>query len=296
MTDIQLKQLRTTYRQVGQGGPIVWVAGGGGRASDWESDYAAAFADSYRSTIFENRGTAGTECDVPLPWTVADMARDTAELIETVCDVPTVVVGHSLGALIMLQLVIDRPELVELGISLAGAARGDEGWIGDYMRAELSLRRNGGRLEPSFSATHYAAMMYPAKALQDRDLWAALRESLESEEVVANTESTMESQWEPCLGFNVVDQLPTITVPLEVVSFSEDVCAPPAYSAELASLAPNARLHELAGMGHASLFGHRPGEVSRFVRSLVDDHFARTHERASGGQVDKLAMPGRRKS
>ncbi len=126
MTNIQLAQLHTTYAQVGEGPPVVWIAGGGGHGSDWEADYAAAFADSYRSTTFENRGTVGTRCDVPLPWTVADMAADTAELIEAVCDAPAVIVGHSLGALIMLQLAAQRPDLVELGISLAGAARGDQ--------------------------------------------------------------------------------------------------------------------------------------------------------------------------
>lgn len=291
MTDIQLAQLRTSYSEVGDGPPILWISGGGGRAADWEADYAHAFADSYRSITFENRGTEGTACEVPLPWAVADMAADTAELLSRVCDVPAVIVGHSLGALIMLQLAADRPELVELGVSLAGAARGDQGWIGDYMRAELELRRRGERLHPAFSATHYAAMMYPAKALQDPDFWASVRDVLESEPVVQNNEATIKTQWEPCLTFDVTARLPAISVPLEVVCFSEDVCAPPAYSAQLASLAADARYHELAGMGHGSLFGHRPREVAHFVRTLVDKHFANAEP---GRQQAPDGWPGAR--
>lgn len=279
MTDIDLTQLRTSYSEVGDGPPILWISGGGGRATDWDADYAHAFADSYRSITFENRGTKGTACEVPLPWTVADMAADTAELLEHLCDSRAVVVGHSLGALIMLQLAADRPDLVELGISLAGAARGDQGWLGDYMRAEVDLRRRGERLHPSFSATHYAAMLYPAKALQDPGFWADLREGLESESVVANNEATIETQWAPCLDFDVTARLSAVSVPLEVVCFSEDVCAPPAYSAELVSLAVNARYHELEGLGHGSLFGHRPREVADFVRTLVDKHFANAESR-----------------
>jgi pimeloyl-ACP methyl ester carboxylesterase len=271
---IQLSALRTPVTDVGKGPTVVWLSGGGGRATDWEEHYTTPFADAYRSIAFDNRGTAGTTCTEPTPWSVRDMADDAAELLAKLCDAPAVVVGHSLGALIMLQLVVDRPDLVELGISLAGSARADEGWVGDYMRAEIALRRAGVRLSPAFSAAHYAAMMYPAKALQDRTLWAALREALESPDVAENTEDTVLTQWEPCLTFNVTEQLPSTTVPLEVVCFSEDVCSPPAYSAELAELAPGARYHELAGMGHGSLFGHRPDDVSRLVRRLVDEHFS----------------------
>ncbi|RNM12093.1 alpha/beta fold hydrolase [Nocardioides pocheonensis] len=273
MTPIHLTNLATFYAETGDGPPILWLSGGGGRASDWGPDYAEAFADGYRSIMFENRGSLGTTCRAPLPWTIADFAADTAELLTKLCDRPAVVIGHSLGALIMLQLAADYPELVTLGISLAGAARGHHGWIGDYMRAEVAYRDAGGSLPPAFSATHYAAMMYPASALQDPDLWPMLREALEDPDAVANTEATVATQWVPCIDFDLVDRLPLVTSPLEIVCFSEDVCAPPAYSAELAELAPQARYHEIEGLGHGSLFGHRPKQVSDFLRELVDNHF-----------------------
>lgn len=226
MPHIELSALRTNCVVAGIGPAVLWLSGGGCRAIDWEPDYITPFADHYRSLAFDNRGSMGTRCSEPGPWSVADMAGDAAEVITKFCDGPAVVVGHSLGALIMLQLAVDRPDLVELGISLAGAARGDRGWIGDYMRAEVALREGGGHLEPAFSAVHYAAMMYPAKALQDEALWSTLREGLESPAVVENSESTVLTQWQPCIDFDVSDRLPESTVPLEVVSFSEDVCAP----------------------------------------------------------------------
>jgi pimeloyl-ACP methyl ester carboxylesterase len=280
---IKLRSLQTGYDVAGSGPTIIWVSGGGGAAADW-ADYLTAFSDCYRSIAFDNRGTSGTSCTQPLPWTIADMARDTAELIEELSNEPVVVVGHSMGAMIMLQLATDRPDLVRLGISLAGAARGDQGWVGDYMRAEIELRKRGQHLDPAFSAVHYAAMMYPAKALQDQQMWNAIRQSLGSEAVAQNTEDTVIAQWQPCVEFNLADRLPSVTVPLEAVCFSEDVCSPPAYSAQIAALAPNARLHELEGMGHGSLFGHRPDEVAAFIRTLIDEHFAGTRHQPSVDQ------------
>jgi pimeloyl-ACP methyl ester carboxylesterase len=203
------------------------------------------------------------------------MANDAAELIEIVCDAPAVVIGHSMGALIMLQLALDRPDLVTLGVSLAGAARGDVGWAGDYMRAEIALRRQGIRLPVDFMAVHNAALMYPGHALQGQAFWQELRGQLMSPAVHENNEDTVLSQWQACLDFNVESRLASLRTPLEVVAFAEDVCAPPAYSAELARLAPVARYHELPGLGHASLFAHRPEVVAGFLRELLDDHFRR---------------------
>lgn len=273
MESITLGTLQTSYKVAGSGPTIVWISGGSGSAADWAT-YVSAFSDHYRSIVFDNRGTTGTTCSQPLPWKISDMARDTAELIERLCEEPVVVVGHSMGAMILLQLAADRPDLIRLGISLAGAARGDQGWVGDYMRAEVQLRKQGQHLDPAFSAVHYAAMMYPAKALQDQDTWNAIRQTLASDAVAQNTEDTVISQWEPCVAFNLTDRLPSLKVPLEAVCFSEDVCSPPAYTAEIAALAPNARLHELEGMGHGSLFGHRPAEIAAFVRRLIDEHYA----------------------
>ena len=78
------------YHQSGEGPDIVWISGGGGNGSSWRLFQTPAFDDAYRSTSFANRGVAETVCRAPLPWTVEDLARDTAALIEAVCDPPVV--------------------------------------------------------------------------------------------------------------------------------------------------------------------------------------------------------------
>ena len=86
-----------------------------------------------------------------------------------------------MGALTVLQLALDRPDLLTLGVAMGCAARGWEGWLGDYMGAEVELRRRAGRLEGRFSTIHYAAMLYPAEVLGDPELWAIAQEILSGE-------------------------------------------------------------------------------------------------------------------
>jgi pimeloyl-ACP methyl ester carboxylesterase len=119
-------------------------------------EYQIPALPGYRHTTFDNRGIGGTECAQPIPWTIADFARDTAELIEAVCEPPVIIAGLSMGAVIVLQLAIDRPDLVRCGISMGTAARA-EGWLYDYMKAEVDLRLAGGELVRLLGATDYLA-------------------------------------------------------------------------------------------------------------------------------------------
>jgi pimeloyl-ACP methyl ester carboxylesterase len=129
------------YDQFGTGPELVWVAGGGMLGSQWHLWQVPYFASSWRQTTFDNRGIGGTSCSQPEPWTIADMAGDAAALIETVCNPPVVAVGLSMGSLIAIELALDRPDLLLCAVAMGTLAQGNKGWVGDYMQAEVELRR-----------------------------------------------------------------------------------------------------------------------------------------------------------
>ena len=74
-------QASIAYEQVGGGPDIVWVSGGGDAGDSWDGYQIPHFRRAFRNTTFTNRGVGPTTCRQPVPWTIADMARDTAELI-----------------------------------------------------------------------------------------------------------------------------------------------------------------------------------------------------------------------
>ena len=149
------------------------------------------------------------------------------------------------------------------------AASGHEGWLGDYMGAEVEYRRNGGSLDGLMSTIHYATQLYPAEALGDPVSGPIIRERLGAgwEE---DNEKSLIGQWQACIDFDLTDQLPECMTPLHVFVFEEDVQAPPQYGRKVAELVPGAQLHSFPGMGHCSLYGHKQDVVNAEIRAIVE--------------------------
>jgi pimeloyl-ACP methyl ester carboxylesterase len=269
MARVALPHITLHYEQFGNGPDIVWVAGGGGRGLSWHRYQIPAFEADFRCTTYDNRGIGLTECDEPLPWTIADMAADAAALIEAVCEPPVVVVGQSMGGFIVTQLALDRPDLLRCVVASGTAAAGGRGWLGDYMRSEVDLRRGGGRLEGMFALTHYAAELYPARVLGDPERWNEIKEWMLEIGFIDGNERSLIPQWQACIDFDVVERLPECRVPFHIFAYAEDVQAPPQYGKQVADLIPGAKYHLFEGMGHGSLRGHGNEAFNAQVRDIV---------------------------
>ena len=256
------------YAQTGTGPDVVWVGGGGTMGRDWQRFQTPHFDTAFRSTVFDNRGIGATTCDVPLPWPLSDFSNDLAELVEAVCDGPVFFIGSSLGSAIVQELAIDHPHLVRAAVVM-GSGAWSTGWGWDYQEAEIEFRRRGGNLDGMMGVAHYAAMLYPARALGDRDLWPKLKALMLEWMDSGENEGSLVSQWDASLRFDQRDRLPSVHVPMHVVSFAEDVQAPPQDGEELASLIPQAQFHLLEGMGHGSWYGHAHDRLNVYLEQIL---------------------------
>jgi pimeloyl-ACP methyl ester carboxylesterase len=260
------------YERFGAGPDIVWIAGGGDVGARWHRYQIPYFTKAgFRSTTFDNRGIGATACAAPAPWPVEAFARDTAELIRGVCEPPVALVGLSMGALIAQQVCIDAPELVRCAVVL-GTGANSAGWGWDYQAAEIAFREAGGRLDGMMGVTHYASMLYPARALGDPEAWARIKEDLLAWMDSGENEASLIPQWEMCLRFDQRASLPTCEVPIHVVAGQEDVQAPPQDQALVAELAPRGELHPFEGMGHCSIYGHLHDMLNPFIEGLLRRH------------------------
>ena len=257
------------YDRFGEGPELVWVSGGGSRGRDWHPFQIPHFANAgFRSTTFDGRGIGETRCELPMPWPIEAFALDTADLIEGVCEPPVALVGSSLGSAVVQQVCIDRPDLVRVAIVM-GTGAWSTGWGWDFQEAEIEFRRAGGRLDGMMGVAHYAPMLYPARALGDRELWPRLRALLLEWMGSGDNEESLIPQWEASLRFDQREALREVRVPMHVVAFAEDIQAPPQDGQELAELVPTAEFHLLEGMGHGSWYGHAHEELNPFLESLL---------------------------
>jgi 3-oxoadipate enol-lactonase len=260
------------YERFGTGPDIVFVAGGGDTGSRWHRYQVPHFtAAGFRCTTFDNRGVGGTIAPDP-PWTASDLAGDVAGLIEALCEHPVALVGHSMGGIIAQQVAIERPDLVRCAVLIGTYPHAPSGWVRDYHEAEIAFRRTGGRLDGMIGLSHYAAMLFPASALDDPATWGRIREDLLAWMSSGDNERSLIAQWELCLRNDQRDQLRRCRVPLHVIAGSQDVEVPPSLQRSVAELAPEATFELVEGAGHGSLFGHLTERFNELIEERIRRH------------------------
>lgn len=115
---VQLGATRAWYDETGTGEPVLLLHGGFVDSRSFDSavgDLAAHF----RVFRMDRRGH-GRTADVPGPLSYAAMTQDTIAFLEQVVGEAAHLVGYSDGAIVALQVAIQRPDLVRKLVSISG--------------------------------------------------------------------------------------------------------------------------------------------------------------------------------
>lgn len=255
------------YVQDGSGPDILWIPAGD-QTCDVYSAQFSAFRDRFRCTAIDPRGAGQTVVQDRPPWPIADFAADCAALIREHLNPPVVVTGLSLGALITQELAISYPELVRLAIPMGTIAR-KTGFAHEWEAAEIGMAADGIRMPADFSVIHYAILSYPAEVLGDDTMWQRCRPYVDS--AYGDRDPAMlAAQWQACLDYDSLDRLPHCQVPMHVIAFAEDLQCPPSRGRQVAAAAGKGHFHLLEGMGHFSIFGHRPDDVNACIAKILE--------------------------
>lgn len=115
-----LGDTRMYYEVHGSGDPIVFIHGGGGSTASWPADYVTDLSRNFRVVLTEIRGHGRTP-DGRGPITYGRLTNDVVRLLDHLGLDRAHVVGHSLGAIIGLHLLVDFPDRVRTAMLLAGA-------------------------------------------------------------------------------------------------------------------------------------------------------------------------------
>ena len=97
------------YEEVGGGTPVLLIHGTGGAV--WDPLPEKLAAAGYRAIYYHRRGFgASTHAPIKDP---PRHTRDAAALLEGLDAAPAIVVGHSMGGMLTLDLAVRRPDLVQ---------------------------------------------------------------------------------------------------------------------------------------------------------------------------------------
>ena len=99
------------YEIHGEGEPLVLIMGLGGDATAWMFQIPA-FSKYFKVIVFDNRDV-GRSSMAKTSYTIADMAQDTAGLLNALGVQQANVLGGSMGGFIAQELVIHHPDKVK---------------------------------------------------------------------------------------------------------------------------------------------------------------------------------------
>jgi pimeloyl-ACP methyl ester carboxylesterase len=142
------------YEIQGAGEAILFVHGGGGSiAGSWPSDYVTELSRYFRVILADSRGH-GRTADGAGPITYGRLTFDGVRLLDHLGIDRAHVVGHSMGAITGLHLLLDFPDRVRTVTLLAGAYHVDNYRSEAYvdMKRELDAVIRGEKLNSRWAS------------------------------------------------------------------------------------------------------------------------------------------------
>jgi len=195
------------------------------------------------------------------PATMAAWADGVSELLASRVSGPAVVVGHSLGTILALELWRRRPDLVRALVFVGGLPAVRELMRGRLRDRLVAVAEQGmGGWGPRVAAGVFGRRAFHA-APESIGMFERLLE--------AHPPATYIRNMEALLAASAVDVVPTVNVPCLSISGTEDNYAPPEFVADFLRLLPGScEQRVLDGVGHMPFF-EVPAEFADAISAFL---------------------------
>jgi pimeloyl-ACP methyl ester carboxylesterase len=240
--------VRLHYEEAGSGDAVVLIPGTGAGGRTWRLHQVPALvAAGYRAITVDNRGVAPSDPALP-GVTIDDLVADTVGIIERLVGGACRLVGSSMGAHVVQELLLVRPDLATHAVLMASRGRADVFSLA-LADAEQSLYDQRVHLPAGYDAAMRALQNLSPRTLQDEQ---AVQDWLDLFEMAAPdiTDAGVRAQLGVDLRTDRLDAYRRIATPTLVLSFADDLVAPAARGRELAAAIPGARYAEIRDAGH----------------------------------------------
>jgi pimeloyl-ACP methyl ester carboxylesterase len=259
------------YRRFGNGSglPLLCLQHFTGTLDNWDPAVTDPLASGREVILFDNAGVGRSTGDVP--DTIAGMAGHAMAFLDELGTKTCDVIGYSLGGMVALQMVQDRPSIFRRMILVGTAPRGGE----DIMHLEKPslakrtqdptnrgydvLKKIFFTSSPASQASAEAFIRRLSQRKDDRDPVSGPK--------VANPQTAAFREWEQFNGQRFAE-LSAIRHPTLVVNGVYDEMIPVPNSYRLSEHLPNAVLLTYPDAGHGSLFQY-PESFTRHAAAFL---------------------------
>ena len=248
------------YLQRGSGEPLLLIMGMSGTHLSWGEPFLEALARDFEVTIFDNRGV-GKSSRVEPGYSIADLADDTAALIDALGHESMHVTGISMGGMIAQELALRHGEKIRT-LTLGCTYSGGEGSA--LTRPETFQRLAGGwqsgdrelALRTGWEVNVSAAFA------SDEDAYQAFKKAALDLPVPV---PVIMGQLQAIGAHDTAARLGDVSVPTLVIHGTDDEMLPVDNAHLIAERIPAARLEIMEGVGHL-FFVEEPDRSAGLIR------------------------------
>ncbi len=272
MPTAHLRDVDLYYEEHGSGDPLLCIMGFATDSTGWLLQ-VPAFAERYRTIVFDNRGV-GRSDKPTTAYTIHEMADDAAGLLDHLGIARAHVLGVSMGGMIAQELVLRHPARVR-GLVLAAtfpepdAATEEQRTVlltqmGGTITETGEMRIDVAALNPLMFFQHLLPLVFNPSFIQTElpklmQLFSgALQYGFSFEAILGQLQAVM--------AHKATDRLADVTAPTLVLTGDADRLISPANSQVLARTIPGAKLVTIPGGSHA--FNIETPDV--FNRAVLD--------------------------
>jgi 3-oxoadipate enol-lactonase len=219
------------------GPPLVLLNGISGSCRGWLPLQVPEFSKTRQTLIFDHRGV-GQSQDPGSAFSTADLADDTAGLLDSLGIEQADVLGGFMGGMAAQELALRHPDRVRRLVLVGTYARPDakrrmllEDWVA-LARARFPME---GMVRKRLVWT------LSDETLDQTDLMETMLDFFTKENAPVGSE-LLERQCEACIGHDTLDRLSEIRQPTLVLCGREDQLTPPKFHRELSNRIPGSRL------------------------------------------------------
>jgi pimeloyl-ACP methyl ester carboxylesterase len=282
--DIPLEKVRVgdidvAYKMFGKGEPILLFNGASDGMDAWDPSFLTGLSSNHTVIAFDQRGIANTTAGSK-PYTMLQLANDTAGLLDALKIQEADVFGYSLGGEIAQQFTVSHPDKVNRLILVAATCGGKDGIpkppeFKKSMAEMVNKTLNNGSISQEEMKSLVSASLGSG--------WIRLHpESLDIPENITLqqakpglTPETMKNQtnvgfaWEATNWNGACDELAKIAKPTLVITGTDDNnYNPHANALVIAGKIPGAWLVQIKDAGHA-VMDQYPDEISKILQTFL---------------------------
>jgi pimeloyl-ACP methyl ester carboxylesterase len=274
---VQVGDIDIAYKMLGKGEPILLISGGSADKNAWDPSFISDLSSNHTVIIFDNRGVGNTTIGSQ-PYTIEQLANDTAGLLDALKIQNANVLGYSLGSWVAEQLTITNPEKVDRLILVGSSCGGKDlipkppeflrlqSEIVDKISNNVSISREENIALANASLGEGWIRLHPESLeniTEGQGFFAGI--SPEAQEGQAN----IGLRWEATNWNGVCDELAKLAKPTLVITGTDDNYYNPHQNAlVIAGKIPGAWLVQIQNAGHA-VMDQYPDEISKILQTFL---------------------------